>query len=64
MYGLGFGLIFMLFNAAVEPGFERLVEHQSAVRETIRTAKNLLYSPEDSGTINGNGNGNGGGDKA
>lgn len=65
VYGLGFGLIFMLFNAAVEPGFERLSEHQSAVRETIRTAKKLLYAPQDNGATNGNGNGNvEGGDRA
>jgi len=49
VYGLGFGLIFMLFNSAVEPSFDRLIEHQTAVREAIRTAKNVLAGESDAG---------------
>ena len=40
--GLFFGVVFMLGNAWVEPGFERLMEHRKSIREAVRTAKNVL----------------------
>ncbi len=41
VWGLIFAVGFMLFNASVETGFERLSEHRSAVHEIIRKTKQL-----------------------
>lgn len=41
--GLTFGVGFMLFNAWVEPSFERLIEHRKSIRGAVRTAKNVLF---------------------
>ena len=45
--GLAFGVGFMLFNAWVEPSFERLMEHRKSIRAVIRTAKNVLFDTQN-----------------
>ena len=37
--GIGCGIILLLVNAALEPAFQRLLEHRWDVRETISAAK-------------------------
>jgi len=49
--GLAFGVGFMLFNAWVEPGFERLMEHRRSIRTVVRTAKNVLFGAPGSGEV-------------
>ena len=46
---LAFGVGFMLFNAWVEPSFERLMEHRRSVRTAVRTAKNVLFGAPGTG---------------
>lgn len=45
--GLFFGVVFMLGNAWVEPGFERLMEHRKSIREAVRTAKTVLLKAHE-----------------
>jgi biopolymer transport protein ExbB/TolQ len=40
--GISAAIVLMLLNAALEPGFRRLVEHRMAVRDVIRAAKSEL----------------------
>jgi biopolymer transport protein ExbB/TolQ len=40
--GIACAIVLMLLNAALEPGFKRLVEHRQAVRDVIRAAKSEL----------------------
>ena len=47
--GLAFGVGFMLFNAWVEPSFERLMEHRRSIRTVVRTAKNVLFGSAGTG---------------
>lgn len=49
--GLAFGVGFMLFNAWVEPSFERLMEHRKSIRTVVRTAKNALFGTVGSGEL-------------
>lgn len=46
VWGLIFAVGFMLFNAAVETGFDRLREHRIAVQEIIAKTKQLRLSAE------------------
>jgi biopolymer transport protein ExbB/TolQ len=57
--GIACAIVLMLLNAALEPGFRRLVEHRQAVRDVIRAAKSELGV-----AIAGGGGGGGGGDAA
>jgi biopolymer transport protein ExbB/TolQ len=40
--GIGCGIVLLLVNAALEPAFQRLLEHRWDVRETISAAKTQL----------------------
>jgi hypothetical protein len=40
--GLVCAIVLMLLHACMEPGLKRLVEHRSAVRDVIRSAKSEL----------------------
>ena len=45
--GIGCGIVLLLVNSVVEPGFQRLLEHRWEVREVISAAKTQLGALED-----------------
>jgi biopolymer transport protein ExbB len=45
--GIGCGIVLLLVNSIVEPGFQRLLEHRWEVREVISAAKTQLGSAEE-----------------
>ncbi|HUB27060.1 MAG TPA: MotA/TolQ/ExbB proton channel family protein [Tepidisphaeraceae bacterium] len=45
--GIGCGIVLLLVNSVVEPGFQRLLEHRWEVREVISAAKTQLGVLED-----------------
>ena len=54
--GLVCAIVLMLLHACMEPGLKRLVEHRSAVRDVIRSAKSELgVALADAGTSPGAG---------
>jgi len=46
VYGLLFGLGFMVVNSIYEPHFERIIEHRAGVRDAVRNAKEALFRME------------------
>jgi biopolymer transport protein ExbB len=50
--GIGCGIVLLLVNSVVEPGFQRLLEHRWEVREVISAAKTQLGEAESQEVMN------------